>query len=173
MSWSYLWHLKALIYIAFERADRLSNELVSLCALAVALIEIFQCDEWRGKVKLQPCLSRIFICKSTSPELVSSVVDLNNSFPGKVYEVVTMTDSLVDALERVQLSSASSDSTADDWIDSILDSPRPRKRKKQSPEGLKLSLEQQYLTPSTSFSSEWLNKLQQCASSFPRLYRSP
>ncbi len=70
-----------------------------------------------------------------------------------------MTDSLVTALENVRLSSSTSE--ADGWIDSILDSQRPRKRAKQDPEALKLSLEEKYLTPSTSFSLEWLNKLQQ------------
>ncbi|KUJ09312.1 antiviral helicase [Mollisia scopiformis] len=72
-----------------------------------------------------------------------------------------MADSLVDALERVHISASNSDSLPDDWIDSILDSTRPRKRIKQSPDALKASLEQKYLTPSTSFSTEWLNKLQQ------------
>ncbi|EPE35389.1 P-loop containing nucleoside triphosphate hydrolase [Glarea lozoyensis ATCC 20868] len=72
-----------------------------------------------------------------------------------------MADSLVDSLERVHLDSNPGDDTTDDWIDSILDSQRPRKRVKQDPEDLKRSLEEKYLTPSTSFSTEWLNKLQQ------------
>jgi antiviral helicase SKI2 len=72
-----------------------------------------------------------------------------------------MDDSLVAALENIRLSSSTSDNTADDWIDHILDTQRPRKRIKQDPEALKLSLEEKYLTPSTSFSPEWLNKLQQ------------
>jgi antiviral helicase SKI2 len=72
-----------------------------------------------------------------------------------------MDDSLVAALEDIRLSSSTSANTANDWIDHILDSQRPRKRIKQDPEALKLSLEEKYLTPSTSFSPEWLNKLQQ------------
>ena len=72
-----------------------------------------------------------------------------------------MADSLVDALERVHLSSAVADDTADDWIDHILEEQRPCKRIKQSPDGLKRELEEKYLTPSTSFSADWLNKLQQ------------
>jgi antiviral helicase SKI2 len=72
-----------------------------------------------------------------------------------------MADSIVTALENVRLSASTTGSTADDWIDHILDSQRPRKRIKQDPEALKLELEQKYLTPSTSFSPEWLNKLQQ------------
>ena len=70
-----------------------------------------------------------------------------------------MADSLITALENVRLSSSISE--VDDWIDSILESQRPRKRVKQDREALKLSLEEKYLTPSTSFSPEWLNKLQQ------------
>jgi antiviral helicase SKI2 len=72
-----------------------------------------------------------------------------------------MADSLVSALEKVKLSSSTLDNTPDDWIDHILDSQRPRKRIKQDKEALKLELEEKYLTPSTSFSTEWLNKLQQ------------
>jgi antiviral helicase SKI2 len=64
-------------------------------------------------------------------------------------------------LERVHLESNTSDGTADDWIDHILEEQRPRKRVKQDQEALKRELEQRYLTPSTSFSTEWLNKLQQ------------
>ena len=73
----------------------------------------------------------------------------------------TMADSLISALQKVQLSSDSIDSKADDWIDSVLEEQRPRKRIKQDREALKLYLEQKYLTPSASFSTEWLNKLQQ------------
>jgi len=72
-----------------------------------------------------------------------------------------MADSLISALERVHLDSTATDGTADDWIDHILEEQRPRKRVKQDQEALKRELEQKYLTPSTSFSTEWLNKLQQ------------
>ncbi|KAK0105261.1 hypothetical protein ONS95_004351 [Cadophora gregata] len=72
-----------------------------------------------------------------------------------------MADNLVSALEKVHLSNTVADDTADDWIDSILEEQRPRKRIKQSPDDLKRELEEKYLTPSTSFSAAWLNKLQQ------------
>ena len=69
-----------------------------------------------------------------------------------------MTD-LASALEKLHLSAAE---TADDWIDRALEEQqRPRKRIKPDQEDLKRELEQKYLTPSRSFSSEWLNKLQQ------------
>lgn len=64
-------------------------------------------------------------------------------------------------MERLQLPQSTSDGTADDWIDHILEEQRPRKRAKQDPAELRRELELKYLTPSTSFSTEWLNKLQQ------------
>jgi antiviral helicase SKI2 len=72
-----------------------------------------------------------------------------------------MAEALLSALERVHLKSNTSDGTADDCIDHILDEQRPRKRIKQDQDQLKRELEQKYLTPPTSFSTEWLNRLQQ------------
>jgi antiviral helicase SKI2 len=72
-----------------------------------------------------------------------------------------MAASLIDSLEKIHLDTSASDGTADDWIDSILEEQRPRKRVKQDQEQLRRLLEQKYLTPSISFSPEWLNKLQQ------------
>jgi antiviral helicase SKI2 len=72
-----------------------------------------------------------------------------------------MADSLVSALERVHLASTALDAKEDDWIDHILNEQRPRKRVKQDPANVKRDLELRYLTPSASFSTEWLNKLQQ------------
>ncbi|KAH6688959.1 antiviral helicase SKI2 [Plectosphaerella plurivora] len=46
-------------------------------------------------------------------------------------------------------------------IDDILFEQRPRKKIKQNSAELKSQLEKSYLSPSTSFSPEWLNKLQQ------------
>lgn len=64
-------------------------------------------------------------------------------------------------MEKVHLDDKTANDIADDWIDSILEKQRPRKRVKQDQEELKRELELKYLTPSTSFSTEWLNKLQQ------------
>lgn len=66
-----------------------------------------------------------------------------------------MAEGLVAALDHLDLE------TQDDWIDSILDEQRPPKRIKQNRDELEQELEQKYLTPSTTFSTEWLNKLQQ------------
>lgn len=67
-----------------------------------------------------------------------------------------MAEGLIAALAELNLKSHD-----DDWIDSILDEQRPPKRIKKNHEELKRELEQKYLTPSTTFSTEWLNKLQQ------------
>jgi len=72
-----------------------------------------------------------------------------------------MADSLLSALEKIHLCNSAIQDKEDDWIDHILDEQRPRKRTKQDPEELKKELERKFLTPSTSFSTEWLNKLQQ------------
>lgn len=69
-----------------------------------------------------------------------------------------MADSLVGDLEKVAIGGANDE---DDCIDNILDQRRPRKRVKQDVDDLKSELEQKFLTPPTSFSTEWLNKLQQ------------
>lgn len=66
-----------------------------------------------------------------------------------------MAEGLVAALDDLHLE------TQDDWIDSILDEQRPTKRIKQNRDELQQELEQKYLTPSTTFSTEWLNRLQQ------------
>jgi hypothetical protein len=72
-----------------------------------------------------------------------------------------MADSLISALEKVHLETCASDGLADDGIDCVLDEQRPRKRIKKDQNQLKRDLEQKYLTPLTSFSQEWLNRLQQ------------
>ena len=46
-------------------------------------------------------------------------------------------------------------------IDELLDQQRPRKQSKQSGGELKKDLEARFLNPSTSFSTTWLNRLQQ------------
>jgi antiviral helicase SKI2 len=67
-----------------------------------------------------------------------------------------MPDSLISTLERLHLALENNDD-----IDRILDEQHPRQKLKQDPEELKRQLEQKYLTPPTSFSTEWLNRLQQ------------
>lgn len=61
------------------------------------------------------------------------------------------------ALEKLSLSSERLDQDVDD----ILEQAKPRKRIRKSPDQVKAGLETQFLTPSTSFSPAWLDRLQQ------------
>ena len=67
-----------------------------------------------------------------------------------------MADSLASALDKLTLSSGKVDS-----VDDILDQAKPRKRLRKSPDEVKKQLEQDFLTPSTTFSPAWLDRLQQ------------
>ncbi|KAF3768594.1 antiviral helicase [Cryphonectria parasitica EP155] len=69
-----------------------------------------------------------------------------------------MTDSIAEALERLQLVE---ESIPDDPIDDILSRTAPNQSQIRDPQKLKAHLEEKYLTPSPKFSTEWLNKLQQ------------
>lgn len=68
-----------------------------------------------------------------------------------------MMNDLSSALERLTLASQKLDQNIDD----ILDQEKPRKRIRKSPEEVKAKLEQEFLTPSTTFSPAWLDRLQQ------------
>ncbi|KAL8830040.1 MAG: hypothetical protein Q9191_001657 [Dirinaria sp. TL-2023a] len=69
-----------------------------------------------------------------------------------------MASSLIDAVEKLRLSSHQDDF---ETIDDLLTSERPRKKRRRSRESMKKELEESFLTPPTSFNVEWLNKLQQ------------
>lgn len=68
-----------------------------------------------------------------------------------------MVEALSKSLERLRLGKA----TLDQDIDDVLDEPRPRKRFRSSPQEVKAKLEEDFLTPSTTFSPAWLDRLQQ------------
>ena len=68
-----------------------------------------------------------------------------------------MASHLSEAMQRLHLDEEENDGTIDD----ILFRQIPRKRRRQDPEELRADLEKQYLSPSTKFSAEWLNRLQQ------------
>ncbi|WEW59028.1 Antiviral helicase ski2 [Emydomyces testavorans] len=75
-----------------------------------------------------------------------------------------MAKDLAAAIHQVQLNANSLDATAD--LDAWLVNGgeiqgKPRKREVQSSEDLKRELEEEFLTPSPRFSTEWLNRLQQ------------
>ena len=67
-----------------------------------------------------------------------------------------MADSLASALDNLTISSKNVDS-----IDDLLDQAKPRKRLRKTPDEIKSQLEQDFLTPSTTFSPAWLDRLQQ------------
>lgn len=64
---------------------------------------------------------------------------------------------LASAIAHVSLLETESDS----WIDNILEDRRPRKKAKPTDDEQRSRLEELFLTPSHTFSTEWLNKLQQ------------
>lgn len=66
-----------------------------------------------------------------------------------------MTTELAEAIQSLRLDEH------DVVIDDILFEQRPRKKVKQNAADLKTDLEKSFLTPSTAFSTEWLNRLQQ------------
>jgi hypothetical protein len=66
-------------------------------------------------------------------------------------------ETIAEAMKQVSLL----DLESDNWIDSVLDERRPRKRAKPTEDELRKQLEEDFLTPSHAFSTEWLNKLQQ------------
>ncbi|KAK8098800.1 uncharacterized protein PG998_012041 [Apiospora kogelbergensis] len=67
---------------------------------------------------------------------------------------------LADILSELRLSAAES-SLDDANVDDLLHQRRPRKRVKPDPAAIKAQLERDFLTPSATFNTEWLNRLQQ------------
>lgn len=78
-------------------------------------------------------------------------------------------DSLSGEFEKLELSSSALGEA--DWIDSIAGEQRPPKRQRKTQEVVKKELEHEFLTPSRSFNTQWLNQLQQRWDS-PTNYRS-
>ena len=66
-------------------------------------------------------------------------------------------ETISEAMKQVSLLGLESDS----WVDSVLEERRPRKRIKPTEDELRKQLEDDFLTPSHTFSTEWLNILQQ------------
>ncbi|KAL2136536.1 hypothetical protein VTI74DRAFT_3081 [Chaetomium olivicolor] len=69
-----------------------------------------------------------------------------------------MASELSEAMQRLHVDD---NNTSFDAIDDILDRTVDRQPQPQDPEQLRAELEAKYLTPSTTFSTEWLDKLQQ------------
>ncbi|GAB7361926.1 hypothetical protein MBLNU230_g1964t1 [Neophaeotheca triangularis] len=71
-----------------------------------------------------------------------------------------MADSLTQAIEKLHLAADSSELDIDSLLDSNQTLPRKRQKSAQTPKDAKQHLEETSLTPQTSFSSTWLNRLQ-------------
>jgi antiviral helicase SKI2 len=71
----------------------------------------------------------------------------------------TIMEGLSEELEKLRVSSSKLGDEG--WIDSIAGEQRPPKRQRKTKEAIKRELEAEFLTPSRSFSAEWLNQLQQ------------
>ena len=72
-----------------------------------------------------------------------------------------MSAGLVRALENIHFSSQKQSHGDDECIDVYLTEPGPRKRARKTSEEIKKDLEEEVLKPSTTFSTEWLNKIQE------------
>jgi antiviral helicase SKI2 len=70
-------------------------------------------------------------------------------------------EGLEDALEKLRLSCSKVDDRSPDWINTISQEQRPAKRVRRSKDDVKKAIEKEFLTPSTSFNTTWLNQLQQ------------
>jgi antiviral helicase SKI2 len=68
-------------------------------------------------------------------------------------------ESISEELEKLRLSSSALDNPG--WIDSIVGEQRPPKRQRKTQDDIKKELEAEFLTPSKSFNTQWLNQLQQ------------
>jgi antiviral helicase SKI2 len=71
----------------------------------------------------------------------------------------TTMEVLSGALEKLRLGNNALDDA--DWIDSIAGEQRPPKRQRKTKDVIKQELEEEFLTPSRSFNTQWLNQLQQ------------
>lgn len=73
-----------------------------------------------------------------------------------------MTGSISEALERLHLVEEAAKDTDEQAIDDILErTAPPNRQRRRDPDEIKAHLEKKYLTPSQTFSTEWLNRLQQ------------
>lgn len=68
-------------------------------------------------------------------------------------------EGLAEHLEELCLSAGNTSSP--DWIDSFANEQRPPKRQRKTKDDIKKELENEFLTPSRSFNTQWLNRLQQ------------
>jgi antiviral helicase SKI2 len=70
-------------------------------------------------------------------------------------------ESLERELRQLHLTSCTDHAKDADWLDSLSNQQRPPKRKRKTKETIQKEVEHEFLTPSTSFNTRWLNQLQQ------------
>jgi antiviral helicase SKI2 len=64
-------------------------------------------------------------------------------------------DTLSEELKKLRLSSSALNDPG--WIDTIVGEQRPPKRQRKTKDDIKKELEVEFLTPSRSFNTQWLN----------------
>lgn len=72
-----------------------------------------------------------------------------------------MASDLLPSVERLYIGSKEQEMQDDDCIDEKLSQQRPRKRTTKDPNALRKQIEDNFLSPPTSFGLDWLNRLQQ------------
>ncbi len=72
-----------------------------------------------------------------------------------------MASELSAAMQRLHLDGDASESMKEEAIDELLFRQARRKQRELDPDALKAELEKKYLSPSTTFSDDWLDRLQQ------------
>ena len=75
--------------------------------------------------------------------------------------MVKMAHDLLKVMEGVHISAKEKGDICDDDLKAFLLKPRPQKKPRPVPGKLKQQLEDEILSPPTTFSAEWLNRLQQ------------
>lgn len=84
-----------------------------------------------------------------------------------------MAPGLLKAMEGVHISTKEKGEICDDDLKAFLLEPRPPEKPRPAPEKLKQQLEDEFLSPPTTFSAEWLNRLQQYVSHFQMVLLHP
>lgn len=114
--------------------------------------------ELQSTSHLAAVLRTIFLSLSLD-ELQSKPIPCKLIQSHDTLQTASMTDDNSEALARLHI--YDNDATNDQLIDDILDKAAPQRKRIQDPEQLKAHLEKKYLSPSQTFSTEWLNRLQQ------------
>lgn len=72
-----------------------------------------------------------------------------------------MSNPLLSAVQKLRIDAENPVTVDESLTDDELNQPRPVKKRRKSTETMKRELERDFLTPPTTFGTEWLNRLQQ------------